>query len=117
GCRFALVGHSERRTLFGETDTLVADKFAAALQAGLTPVLCVGETYAQRQAGSTAKVVGAQIRAVVNKVGLPCLAAAVIAYEPVWAIGTGLTADPGQAQDVHAAIREQLGAHGEKTRI
>lgn len=117
GCSFVLVGHSERRTLFGETSTAVADKFVAARQAGLTPLLCVGETLDEREAGSTRKVVFDQIQAVVNKIGFESLASAVIAYEPVWAIGTGLTASPGQAQDIHAAIREQLGTHGELTRI
>ncbi|KJS04663.1 MAG: triosephosphate isomerase [Gammaproteobacteria bacterium BRH_c0] len=117
GCRFVLVGHSERRTVFGESSAEVADKFSAALQAGLIPLLCVGETLADRQSGSTRDVVREQINAVVDRVGLESVASAVIAYEPVWAIGTGLTASPAQAQEVHAAIREQLGAPGELTRI
>ena len=117
GCSFVLVGHSERRTLLGESSAMVADKFAAARQAGLTPLLCVGETLAEREAGNTRAVVFEQIQTVVNRVGFEGMANAMIAYEPVWAIGTGLTASPGQAQDVHAAIREQLGIHGELTRI
>lgn len=105
GCQLVLVGHSERRSLFGESNELVAQKFAAALSAGLTPVLCVGETLGEREAGNTIAVVHAQLQAVADKVGLGCVAAAVVAYEPVWAIGTGKTATPEQAQAVHAFIR------------
>jgi len=108
GCRYVLVGHSERRALYGESDALVAEKFAAALAAGLRPVLCVGETLAQREAGQTVAVVAAQIDAVVQRVGVAAFIGAVVAYEPVWAIGTGRTATSDQAQEVHAAIRAQI---------
>ncbi|MNH03039.1 Triosephosphate isomerase [compost metagenome] len=111
GCIFALVGHSERRSLYGETDALVAMKFEAALRAKLVPVLCVGETIHQRRAGNTNAVIGAQLRAVLQQVGIAQLAQGVIAYEPVWAIGTGETASPAQAQAVHSYIRKQLAAH------
>jgi triosephosphate isomerase len=107
-CRYVLVGHSERRAIYGETDVLVADKFAAALAAGLIPVLCVGETLDQREAGQTVAVVSAQIDAVLKRVGVAAFAKAVVAYEPVWAIGTGRTATAEQAQEVHAAIRAQI---------
>ena len=107
-CKYVLVGHSERRAIYGETDALVAEKFAAALAAGLRPVLCVGETLAQRDAGQTIDVVSAQIEAVLKRVGVAAFADAVIAYEPVWAIGTGRTATAAQAQEVHAAIRAQI---------
>ena len=110
GCRYVLVGHSERRTLFAESDAQIAAKFAAAQSAGLTPVLCVGETLAQRESGETFSVVATQVAAVIDRVGVKALASAVVAYEPVWAIGTGLTASPAQAQEVHAAIRGQVGA-------
>lgn len=109
-CRYVLVGHSERRALYGETDIQVADKFAAALQAGLTPILCVGETLAERESGITNAVVTRQLEAVMAKVGVAALARAVLAYEPVWAIGTGKTASPQQAQDVHAVIRARVAA-------
>ncbi len=108
GCRYVLVGHSERRALYGESDALVAEKFAAALSAGLRPVLCVGETLAQREAGQTVAVVAGQIDAVLQRVGVAAFVGAVIAYEPVWAIGTGRTATSEQAQEVHAAIRAQI---------
>ena len=107
-CRYVLVGHSERRSIYGETDSLVAEKFAVALAAGLRPVLCVGETLEQREAGQTVEVVSAQIDAVLKRVGVAAFANAVIAYEPVWAIGTGRTATSEQAQEVHAAIRAQI---------
>ncbi|MFT3850990.1 MAG: triose-phosphate isomerase [Propionivibrio sp.] len=107
-CRYVLVGHSERRSIYGESDALVAEKFAAALAAGLRPVLCVGETLAQREAGQTVDVVSAQIDAVLKRVGVAAFANAVVAYEPVWAIGTGRTATSEQAQEVHAAIRAQI---------
>ncbi len=108
GCRYVLVGHSERRTLYGESDVLVAEKFAAALAAGLQPVLCVGESLEQRDAGQTVEVVTAQLDAVIGRVGVPAFANAVVAYEPVWAIGTGRTATSAQAQEVHAAIRARF---------
>jgi triosephosphate isomerase (TIM) len=109
GCRYVLVGHSERRTLFAESNTAVADKFCRALAAGLRPVLCVGETLTERQAGQTERVINAQLDAVLSRVTAEQLADAVIAYEPVWAIGTGMTASPEQAQAVHAHIRAMLG--------
>ena len=108
GCDYVILGHSERRSLYGETDAQVADKVAATLDAGLIPIICVGETLAQREAGETLSLVAAQIDAVIQRVGIEGFASAVIAYEPVWAIGTGLTATPEQAQEVHAAIRAQL---------
>ena len=117
GCSMVLVGHSERRALFDEDNRRVAAKYAAAVLLGLTPILCVGETLAEREAGATAKVVAAQISAVADRVGMHTLCAGVIAYEPVWAIGTGVTASPQQAQEVHAGIRQQLGVVGETTRI
>ena len=107
-CRYVLVGHSERRAIYGESSALVAEKFAAALAAGLRPVLCVGETLAQREAGQTVEVVSAQMDAVLKRVGVAAFSGAVVAYEPVWAIGTGRTATSGQAQEVHAAIRAQI---------
>ncbi|MDR0441683.1 MAG: triose-phosphate isomerase [Candidatus Accumulibacter sp.] len=108
GCRYVLVGHSERRSLYGESDRLVAEKFAAALASGLHPVLCVGETLEQRDGGQTLEVVSAQIDAVLNRVGVAAFSGAVVAYEPVWAIGTGRTATAAQAEEVHAAIRARI---------
>src|SRR5208282_5319494 len=105
GCRYAIVGHSERRTLFDESDTMVAVKFEAALKAKLTPILCVGESLQEREAEATENVVARQLGAVLERVGADALASAVIAYEPVWAIGTGKNATPDQAQSVHAFIR------------
>ena len=110
GCQFAIVGHSERRALYGETSSLCAAKFAAAQAAGLTPVLCVGESLEEREAGNTEAVVNEQLTAVLDRNGIESIAAAVIAYEPVWAIGTGMTATPEQAQDVHRYIRGVLAA-------
>ncbi|MCO7521486.1 MULTISPECIES: triose-phosphate isomerase [unclassified Pseudomonas] len=110
GCKYVLVGHSERRQVIGESDEVLNQKFAAAQQSGLTPVLCIGETLAEREAGETLEVVGRQLSSVIDVFGIKAFANAVIAYEPVWAIGTGLTASPQQAQDVHAAIRKQLAA-------
>ncbi len=108
GCRYVLVGHSERRTLYGEDDALVARKFAAARAAGLVPILCVGETLEERQQGVTEKVIERQLAAVIDREGVAALKDAVVAYEPVWAIGTGVTASPEQAQAVHASIRAWL---------
>lgn len=108
GCGWVLVGHSERRLILGESDEMVSKKFAAALGCGVTPVLCLGETLAQRQAGQTLKVVERQLARIISDVGISAFETAVVAYEPVWAIGSGLTATPQQAQEVHAAIREQL---------
>ena len=110
GCRYAIVGHSERRSIFGENNAMVAAKFGAALQAGLTPMLCVGETLQERESGAMEQVVGAQIDAVVAAAGVAALGKAVVAYEPVWAIGTGKTATPEQAQAVHAFIRSRIAA-------
>lgn len=108
GCSHVIVGHSERRTLFGETDVLVAEKFLVAQQAGLQPVLCVGETLAERESGATEQVVARQLQAVIDSAGVAALRNSVIAYEPVWAIGTGKTATPDEAQAVHAFIRGRV---------
>lgn len=111
GCQYVLVGHSERRSLLGESSEVVAEKFCKALSAELKPILCVGETLAEREAGQTAEIIQEQLAAVLKlKDNLPNLSKAVIAYEPVWAIGTGLSATPDQAQAVHALIREELAA-------
>ena len=110
GCQYVLVGHSERRTLMGESSEQVAKKFAAALAAGLTPVLCVGETLEEREADRTAAVIDEQLNAVLDTSGIDAFAKAVIAYEPVWAIGTGKTASPEQAQEVHRHLRAALEA-------
>ncbi|MDI3512483.1 triose-phosphate isomerase [Hydrogenophaga bisanensis] len=109
GCRYAIVGHSERRQYHGETDELVAAKAQRALAGGVTPIVCVGETLAQREAGETEAVVKRQLAAVIHTVG-HCITEIVVAYEPVWAIGTGKTATPEQAQQVHAVLRAQLAA-------
>ena len=111
GCRYAIVGHSERRSVFGESDAVVAAKFSAALAAGLTPILCIGETLAEREAGKMEQVVGRQLDAVTEAAGISQIAKSVIAYEPVWAIGTGKTATPEQAQAAHVFIRERLAAN------
>ncbi len=108
GCAQVIVGHSERRALFGETSLQAAAKFAAALKAGLQPILCVGETLAEREAGATEAVVGAQLDAVLDQLGAAALGQGVVAYEPVWAIGTGKTASPEQAQAVHGFIRARI---------
>ena len=108
GCHYVLVGHSERRTIYGESDEDVADRFAAALAAGLEPVLCVGETLEERENDDTEVVVGRQLDAVLNRSGVAAFAKATVAYEPVWAIGTGVTASPEQAQAVHAFIRDKF---------
>lgn len=110
-CRWVLVGHSERRSYQAESDTLVAEKTAAALAAGLTPVVCVGETLQEQEAGQTHAVIERQL-APVLALGVESVSRLVIAYEPVWAIGTGLTATPEQAQDIHAMIRQRLEAAG-----
>jgi triosephosphate isomerase len=111
GCRYVIVGHSERRTLYGETSVQVAEKMAAALGAGLMPILCIGETLEERESGRTEQVVGEQLAAAVERNGIAAFATSVIAYEPVWAIGTGKTATPEQAQDVHRYIRSVLAGH------
>ena len=117
GCDYVLVGHSERRNLFGESSATVAEKFKTAQSSGLIPILCVGETLRQRQQEQTVAVVTAQIKAVIDCVGLHNVCRAVVAYEPVWAIGTGETASPEQAQHVHSVIRNQLGEVGLSTRL
>jgi triosephosphate isomerase len=108
GCRYVIVGHSERRTLYGESSAQVAEKMAAALAAGLVPILCVGETLEAREAGSTEAVVSEQLSAAIERNGIKAFGTSVIAYEPVWAIGTGMTATPEQAQDVHRYVRSVL---------
>jgi len=113
GARHVIVGHSERRSLYGETSSLVAEKVKAALDSDLIPLLCVGESLEQREAGKTEDVVAEQINAVVGLVGIDAFRNIIIAYEPVWAIGTGKTASPEQAQAVHLFIRELLGESNE----
>ncbi|MGH8674136.1 MAG: triose-phosphate isomerase, partial [Burkholderiales bacterium] len=108
GCRYVIVGHCERRQLYGESDALVAAKFAAVQAAGMTPILCVGETLADRDAGKTQSVVARQLDAVLSAAGNRGPANAVLAYEPVWAIGTGRNATPEQAREVHAFLRARL---------
>lgn len=110
GCRYVIVGHSERRSLYCESSALVAEKFAAVQKAGMVPILCVGETLEQREAGTTEAVVAEQLDAVLKLAGVQSLRNAVVAYEPVWAIGTGKTASPEQAQAVHAFIRARVAA-------
>ncbi len=110
GCKYALVGHSERRSYYGDTDESVAERFCQAQKQGLIPVLCIGETLEEREQGKTFHVVNTQLDAVIAKAGLAAFANAVIAYEPVWAIGTGRTASDEQAQEVHQAIRERISA-------
>ncbi len=107
-CRYVIVGHSERRSLFGEDNHTVAEKFKKAQDAGLIPILCVGETLAQREIGETERVIEEQLDAVIKLMGIDSLVQSVIAYEPVWAIGTGRTATPAQAQSVHAFIRNKI---------
>ena len=111
GCRYVIVGHSERRQLYGETDAQVAAKFSAVQSAGMTPILCVGETLAERDAGKTESVVQRQLEAVLSVAAGRGFANAVLAYEPVWAIGTGRNATPEQARDVHAFLRSRVAAH------
>ncbi len=110
GCKYVIVGHSERRAIYGESDQQVADKFRVAQESGLTPILCVGETLEERESGETESVVARQVQAVIDVVGINKLDNAVIAYEPVWAIGTGKTATPEMAQEVHKFIRGKLAA-------
>ncbi len=113
GCSYVVVGHSERRRLFGETDAQVAAKFAAARLYSLVPILCVGENEAERAAGTTERIVQRQLDAVLHVCGIDAFAGAVIAYEPVWAIGTGVTATPAQAQAAHGFIRNYIASHSE----
>jgi triosephosphate isomerase len=110
GCKYVIVGHSERRSLYGESDALVASKYMVAQAAGLIPILCVGESLDERESGVTEAVVARQLDAVIDAAGVGSLAKAVVAYEPVWAIGTGKTASPEQAQAVHAFIRGKIAA-------
>lgn len=110
GCQFVIIGHSERRQLFQENDELIARKFLSAYHAGIVPILCLGETEAQRKQGVTFPTVEQQLKAVLDKVPVQAFEKAVIAYEPVWAIGTGLTASPEQAEEVHKFLREKLHA-------
>ena len=109
GCRFAIVGHSERRAMHGETDEVVAAKFIAAQRHGLVPILCVGESIGEREAGQTEAVVGRQLAAVVGAAGIDAFAGAVVAYEPIWAIGTGRTASSAQAEEMCGFIRDLMG--------
>ena len=108
GCQYVIVGHSERRSLYGESDRQVAAKFIAAQAGGLVPILCVGESLEERESGVTEQVVARQLDAVISAAGIGSLANAIVAYEPVWAIGTGKTASPQQAQAVHAFIRGKI---------
>nr|VFK26225.1 MAG: triosephosphate isomerase [Candidatus Kentron sp. MB] len=121
GCKYVIVGHSERRAYYGETDSLVAQKFVRAQKEGLIPIVCVGELLEEREAGKTEQVVARQLDAIIEAAGASALERSVIAYEPVWAIGTGKTATPDQAQDVHAFIRARVAdkdaAVAEKVRI
>lgn len=114
GCTYVIVGHSERRALYGDDDAVVAANFVAAQEAGLIPVLCVGESLQERDAGITAKVVSEQTQAVLNVAGIGAFENAVLAYEPVWAIGTGRTASPEQAQEVHRTLRELIAQRDDK---
>ena len=113
-CSYVIVGHSERRTLYGETDAVVADKFVQATGQGLTPIMCIGEHLEEREAGETENVLARQLDAVIEKAGIAAFDHAVIAYEPVWAIGTGRTATPDQAEEAHAFIRLRLARHDDK---
>lgn len=108
GCQYVLIGHSERRALFHESHAIVAAKFKAAAEAGLKPILCLGETQTERENGMTEKVLHMQLESVIDTVGIGAFQQAAIAYEPVWAIGTGLTASPAQAQEAHAFIRQLI---------
>ncbi len=108
GCRYVIVGHSERRSLYAESDEQVAEKFARVTEAGLVPILCVGETLEQRQSNQTEAAIARQLDAVLRRTGAATVAAGVVAYEPVWAIGTGRNASPDQANEVHAFIRQRV---------
>jgi triosephosphate isomerase (TIM) len=114
-CQYVIVGHSERRSLYGESDELVAEKFIAVQSVGMTPILCVGELLEEREANNTEEVIARQIDAVINLAGIAAFKKAVIAYEPVWAIGTGKTATPEQAEEVHEFIRLRLARHDNQT--
>ena len=110
GSRYTLVGHSERRAIFGDTDEVVASKFGQALKANLMPILCLGESLTERESGKTEEVVLRQLQAVIDAHGVKNLAKSILAYEPVWAIGTGKTASPAQAEEVHAFLRRRVSA-------
>jgi len=110
GCQYTIVGHSERRSYYGDSDDVVAQKYATARKAGLAPILCIGESLEEREQGITEAVVARQLDAVIELEGVAALGDGVVAYEPVWAIGTGKTATPQQAQDVHAFIRQKIAA-------
>ncbi|HEY5604659.1 MAG TPA: triose-phosphate isomerase [Gammaproteobacteria bacterium] len=114
-CKYVIVGHSERRSIYQESDQQVADKFVAAQKFGIRPILCVGELLEERDAGATNNVVARQLDAVITTAGIDAFQQAVIAYEPVWAIGTGKTASPAQAQEVHAFIRQRLAQKSAET--
>ena len=111
GCSHVIIGHSERRSLFGDTEATCAQRHQAVLAAGLTPIFCVGESLEERESGSTVEVVGRQLQAVFDLMGDSAFNDAVVAYEPVWAIGTGKTASPEQAQEIHEAIRGMVAAN------
>src|SRR5690606_9431585 len=116
-CQYVILGHSERRQMQGETDQQVARKFIAARDSELIPVLCVGESLQEREAGNTLKIIGRQLNTVIEAAGRDSFRRAVVAYEPVWAVGTGKTATPEQAQEVHSFIRAQLGELGQTLRV
>jgi triosephosphate isomerase len=111
GCKYVILGHSERRQLFAETNELIAKKFHAAYEAGVKPILCIGEKLAERESRQTLQVIDQQLDEVINLVGVQIFAEAIIAYEPVWAIGTGVSATPTQAEEVHSYIRTKLAKH------
>lgn len=117
GCGYVIIGHNERRRMQGETDAEVAEKFHSAQQVGLIPILCVGETEEERENGKTLETIGRQLRVVVERVGLKAFEQAVVAYEPVWAVGTGKVATPEQAEEVHRFIRAELAELGPQTQI
>lgn len=114
GCEYVIIGHSERRSIFGETNQIVAEKYVAAQNAGLIPILCVGETLEQREAGLAEKIIDEQLSVVIELAGIDTFDKSVVAYEPVWAIGTGKTASPQQAQEVHAFIRKGMAEKNHK---
>ena len=116
-CHYVIVGHSERRQYYKESNELVATKFAVVAENNMVPILCIGESLVQREAGDTLEIIGEQLKVVADRVGTRALGKSVIAYEPVWAIGTGKTATPEQAEEVHAFIREQLDEEGGTARI
>lgn len=113
GCRYVICGHSERREYYGETDAVIAAKLSICIESGLTPILCVGETLQQREAGQTENIIGVQLDSIISQIGCDAFGRMEIAYEPVWAIGTGLTASPDQAQAVHIFIRRRIAAQNE----